>query len=60
MIHCIYGAIMLACSQTATISVDGPVLYAATYPAAGAWNYAVYARPILQPAPTVILPSRRA
>lgn len=57
MIHCIIGAIAL-CQANAAMQIDGPLRYAASYPASGAWNYAVYARPVLQPTPTYILPRR--
>jgi hypothetical protein len=50
----------MMCSQTAAIHIDGPVGYARTYPAAGAWNYAVYGAPVLQPQPTYVVSVRRA
>lgn len=55
---CIAGAILLACSKTAAIHVDGPLHYAASYPAAGAWNYAVYAVPLQAPPQVILLPRR--
>jgi hypothetical protein len=59
MMSCIVGAIISACSHSASMQIDGPLATARSYPAAGAWNYAVYAVP-LQQMPPIFVVTRRA
>lgn len=53
MLSCIAGAIIAACSPTANIVIAGPLGYATQ--GGAPWNYAIYAQPIQNRQPVLII-----